>query len=99
MNDDGSRGVDFRRAGDDLFQGDQLRIRNPRDVEFVRFADVDDLNVVAALDHRVEFLRRDLSLHGSTARGGYRFRLHAAELFVVDERLDGRFVAAEWATR
>src|SRR5689334_4143428 len=52
--------IDLVHARDDVAQRDQLRSRNARNLELVRLAHVDDLNLVATQTTRVQLRRTDL---------------------------------------
>src|SRR5438445_12572816 len=61
----------------------------------MRFAHVDDLNIIAVVESLFQFSGRDLFhlVFGC----GWRWWRDSAELFVIDQLFDGRIVAAHRA--
>ena len=87
----------------DLAQRNQHRAGNAVDLVFVRLADVDDDERVAAIETLLQLDRRDLGRARGRRAGRRRCRLdrrtQTAELLVVDERGHGRVGAADRAIR
>src|SRR5439155_1123487 len=82
----------------DVPERDQHGTRNAVDLILVRLANVDDLQRVATVEPLFELDGGDFGrgVHGDRLRGGRR---DAAELFVIDELLDGGVGPANRAVR
>src|SRR6266852_8027733 len=63
----------------------------------MRFAYVDDLNIIATVESLFQFSSRDF-FHLVFGCGWWLWR-YSAELFVIDQLFDGRMVAANRAIR
>ena len=86
--------IEFAKSLGQVAQRDQSGARYARNLIFMRFPHVDELELVAGIEPLLQFncMRCRLSRDGSL-----RLLRDAAELLVIDERLDGRMVAADGA--
>src|SRR4029079_11123462 len=77
----------------------QRRALDPADLKLVGLADIEEVEVLAAIHLRLQLFDRNLR-DAAAGRLRMRGRRHnAAELLVIDERLDRRVIAADRAFR
>ena len=91
-------GRQLAEAAGQLAERNQRRARDAADLELVRLAHVEQEERRLRVDSGLQLFDGRLR-HAGTGSGGRRGRRDAAELFVVDEPLDRRMVAADRAGR
>src|ERR1700722_17853254 len=96
MRHDLSRRVEFMDAARQFPERNQLSVEIA-DLVFVRLAHIENEEIVAFIEPRLQFLWRDL-WNRQIRRRGF-FPAHAAEFVVVDQLMDGAMLAAHRAIR
>src|SRR5580698_955857 len=91
-----SRAVEFAGAFGEITERNQMAAKIANLI-FVRFAHVEEVQIVAAVETGLQFARRDLR-HRSL-RGRRFFSTHAAEFRIVDQLGEGRMRAAHRAVQ